>query len=181
MKKFLTLLAISLFAFSTHAAEEFTVTSPDYVEGEAIDLKHVFNGFGCIGENVSPEIAWSGAPEETKSFAVTVYDPDAPTGSGWWHWVVFNIPASMDELAQGASNSDLLPATAVESRTDYGTTGYGGPCPPEGDDPHKYIITVHALDVEALDLAVDTPAAQVGYYLNAHGIGKATIQATYGR
>lgn len=158
----------------------FTVTSPDYTKDEPIALMHVFNGFGCEGENVSPALSWEGAPEDTKSFAVTVYDPDAPTGSGWWHWVVFNIPASVTELEIAASENGM-PDGAVQSRTDYGTTGYGGPCPPVGDDAHRYIITVHALDVEKLDIAPDTPAAQVGFNLHSHGLAKTTLTAKYGR
>lgn len=158
----------------------FSVTSPDFKKDEPIANLHVFKGFGCEGENVSPALSWSGAPEETKSYAVTVYDPDAPTGSGWWHWVVFNIPADVKSLEMAASGENM-PEGAVESRTDYGSTGYGGPCPPVGDKPHHYVVTVHALDVEKLDIAPDTPAAQVGFNLHSHRIGKAVLTARYGR
>lgn len=181
MKKLVSTLVLSLIATTAHA-QQFKAGSPDYPVkmGEQIPLAHVFNGFGCQGENKSPALSWSGAPEGTKSYAVTVYDPDAPTGSGWWHWVVFNIPATVTALEQDASATGL-PEGAVQSRTDYGTESYGGPCPPEGDQPHRYIVTVHALDVEKLDLKPDTPAAQVGFHLYSHRLGKADFTARYGR
>lgn len=157
---------------------DFSLSSKDIAEGEVIDMQHVFTG--CGGENISPALSWEGAPEGTKSYAVTVYDPDAPTGSGWWHWVAFNIPANVTALPQGASGS-AMPEGAVEGRTDYGSYGYGGPCPPEGHGDHRYIFTVHALDTERLDLAPDTPAAQVGFHLYAHRLGKALLTAKYGR
>ena len=179
MKKLAIALALSLTASAAHAVE-FIVTSPDFMADKPIANTHVFKGFGCEGENASPALAWSGAPEGTKSYAVTVYDPDAPTGSGWWHWVVFNIPATVTALDAGASASGL-PEGAVQSRTDYGTESYGGPCPPAGDEPHRYIVTIHALDVGKLDIAPDTPAAQVGFNLHSHRLGKAELTAKYGR
>ena len=183
MKKLIA--AFSLLATWATAvyAEDFKVTSSDFVPSLPIPSKHVFKGFGCSGMNISPQLSWSGEPEGTKSFAVTMYDPDAPTGSGWWHWVVFNIPATAHNLDQGAGvqGSHMLPGNAVQSRTDFGATGYGGPCPPEGHGDHRYIITVHALDVEKLDLNKDSSGALVGYMLNEHGIGKASLTAKYGR
>lgn len=180
MKTLVSAIALSLIAVSASAEEAFTVTSDDFTAASPIANTHVFNGFGCEGENQSPAISWSGAPEGTKSYAVTVYDPDAPTGSGWWHWVVFNIPADVTALAANAS-ADGLPEGAVQSRTDYGTEAYGGPCPPEGHDAHRYIVTVHALDVEKLEITPDTPAAQVGFNLYSHRLDKAELTATYGR
>lgn len=161
-------------------AEGFELTSPDISEGERIADRHVFNGFGCDGQNVSPALEWSGAPEGTQSFALTVYDPDAPTGSGWWHWVVFNLPPETTSLPAGVGEGDL-PQGAVQSRTDFGTTGYGGPCPPEGHGPHRYIFTVHALEVDSLPLEADAPGAMVGFFLNANAIDTATLTATYER
>lgn len=160
-----------------------TLTSPNFTDGATIAQAHAFGGFGCTGGNVSPALAWSGAPEGTKSFAVTCYDPDAPTGSGWWHWTVFNIPADAREIAEGASHPGKsgLPAGAVEGRTDFGVAGYGGPCPPEGDKPHRYIFTLHALKEESLPLNADTPGAQVGYYLHFATIETASITGFYGR
>lgn len=143
---------------------------------------HVFNGMGYTGGNVSPHLAWEGAPKETKSFVVTVYDPDAPTGSGWWHWVVINIPASVTELREGAGSGDAsgLPSGALQTRTDFGAPGYGGAAPPPGG-PHRYIFTVHALKVEHLELGSDAPAAMVGYFTNMNSLGKATLTVTYGK
>jgi Raf kinase inhibitor-like YbhB/YbcL family protein len=143
----------------------------------------VFNGFGCTGKNISPELKWAGEPEGTKSFAVTVYDPDAPTGSGWWHWVVYNIPAGVHELAAGVgdTNGKLLPIGAVQGRTDFGTAGFGGACPPPGDKPHRYIFRVFALKVEKLELPADATAALVGYMLNMNKLAVAEFQALYGR
>ena len=142
-----------------------------------------FDGFGCTGKNRSPQLSWHHAPEETKSFAVTMYDPDAPTGSGWWHWIVFNIPADVNSIEEGAGDisKGLMPAKAVQSMTDYGAKGYGGPCPPEGHGIHQYIITVHALGVDALDLADDTNPAVVGFNLWNHTIAKASMVTYYER
>lgn len=163
-------------------AGEFQLTSPSVADGRALPPEQVLNGFGCTGDNVSPALRWTNPPAGTKSFALTVYDPDAPTGSGWWHWVVFNIPADCPGLDQGAGSAGgSLPAGAVQSRTDFGQPGYGGACPPPHDAPHRYVFTVYALDVDHLDLAPDSPAAMVGFSLHGHILGKAAITATYGR
>ena len=137
--------------------------------------------FGCAGENKSPHLKWSGAPAGTKSFAVTCYDPDAPTGSGFWHWLVVNIPPDVTELALGAgSKGGTLPKGALQTRTDYGFAGYGGPCPPEGDHPHRYFFTVHAVN-EMLPVQQDTPAAQIGFNLNFKTLAKARIMGLFKR
>jgi hypothetical protein len=129
--------------------------------------------------NVSPALSWSGAPAGTKSFALNIYDPDAPTGSGWWHWVVFNIPPATTSLPKGAGDvkKKLMPKGAIQSRTDFGADGYGGPCPPAGDKPHHYQITVFAVDVDKLpDANNDTAsAALVGFDLHFHTLAKATL------
>jgi Raf kinase inhibitor-like YbhB/YbcL family protein len=127
-------------------AAKLTLTSPDIREGQKIASAQVLNGMGCTGSNTSPALRWSGAPAGTKSFAITAYDPDAPTGSGWWHWVVYNIPASATQLAAGAGDpkKTLLPAGATQGNTDFGAPGYGGPCPPAGDKPHHYHFTLRA-------------------------------------
>jgi Raf kinase inhibitor-like YbhB/YbcL family protein len=139
----------------------------------------VFNGFGCSGKNISPDLKWSGAPKDTKAFAVTVYDPDAPTGSGWWHWVVFNIPADVMQLNAGITEANL-PAGAVQSRTDFGAPGYGGPCPPQGSKPHRYIFKVFALK-DKLPLDKEASAAQVGFYANQMKLAEGTLEAVYSR
>lgn len=158
-------------------ANNFTLTSSD-LKGQ-LTIKQEFNGFGCSGENISPQLSWENAPKGTKSFAITVYDPDAPTGSGWWHWVVFDIPSNKTTLASGFGNSDSK--EAIQSITDYGKTGFGGACPPVGDKAHRYIFTVHALDIETLGLDKNTNAATVGYYINSHSIAKASIISYYNR
>jgi Raf kinase inhibitor-like YbhB/YbcL family protein len=125
-------------------AQDMTLTSAEVADGSTIKEAQVANGFGCKGGNISPSLSWSGAPSDTKSSALTVYDPDAPTGSGFWHWVVFNIPASTTSILLGAGDvkKKLMPKGVIQSRTDFGTDGYGGPCPPQGDKPHHYIFTV---------------------------------------
>jgi Raf kinase inhibitor-like YbhB/YbcL family protein len=164
-------------------AGDFRVMSPTIKEQGNIGNEHVFNGFGCTGRNVSPELTWEQAPKDAKSFALTVYDPDAPTGSGWWHWVIFNIPPGITSLPAGAGQSDgsSAPQGAVQSITDFGQLGYGGPCPPQGDKPHRYIVTVYALKVDQLPLKKEASGAMVGYYLNQNALGKASLTATYGR
>lgn len=149
---------------------------------------HVFNGFGCTGENISPALKWENPPAGTKSFAVTVYDPDAPTGSGWWHWQVFNIPATQTALAQGIGWDSTAKADKTgtaphirQGRNDYGAHAYGGPCPPAGAPPHRYIFTVHALKVPALDVPIDASAALIGFMVGANTIEKASFTAFYGR
>ncbi|CAE7636720.1 ybcL [Symbiodinium sp. KB8] len=180
MKKLFILIwfiAISNYGFT----QTFTLSSDD-LGGQATKAEE-FNGFGCIGQNQSPQLSWEHAPEGTKSFAITMYDPDAPTGSGWWHWVMFDIPAEINELATNAGNieSNRAPAGAIQSITNYGVAGYGGPCPPEGHGPHQYIITVFALNVEKLGLDAHTNPAIVGYYLGNHTLEKASIVAYYER
>ena len=179
-----TLFASALLGMvSVASAAGFKLESPDIKPNATIDKKFEFNGFGCSGENKSPALKWSGAPKDTKSFAVTVYDPDAPTGSGWWHWSVINIPANVTELKPDAGNASgaNLPQGAKHVRIDYGVAGWGGVCPPEGDKPHRYIFTVHALKIDKLDIPADATAALAGFMINANSIGKATFTAKYGR
>jgi Raf kinase inhibitor-like YbhB/YbcL family protein len=162
------------------SAGEFTLHSND-LSGQLTKTQE-FSGFGCNGQNISPELHWNDAPKGTKSFAVTVYDPDAPTGSGWWHWVVFNITATVTSLPAGFGDTAKKQMTqAVQSITDFGKTGFGGACPPKGDKPHRYMFTVHALNVDHLDLDEKASPALVGYMINAHSIAKSTIVSYYGR
>jgi len=173
---------LALGGVAAHAAG-FTLSSPTVKPGSTLTDAQVFNGFGCTGKNVSPALKWSGAPAGTKSFAVTLYDPDAPTGSGWWHWVVYNIPANATELPEGAGSADgkQLPAGAVQGRTDFGAPGFGGACPPQGDKPHRYIFTVYALKTDKLDIPADGTAALVGFMVHGNQLGKASFTANYGR
>ncbi len=161
------------------------LTSANFSDGDYLGNDHVLSeayGFGCAGGNASPQLSWSGAPAETKSFALTCFDPDAPTGSGFWHWVVANIPPDITSLEAGAGNSGgNLPAGALQVRTDFGKPGYGGPCPPEGDHPHRYIFTVFAVSMEELPVTADTSAAVVGFYLNFNTLDKASLMGLYKR
>jgi Raf kinase inhibitor-like YbhB/YbcL family protein len=170
-------------ALSGAMAATFSIESPTIKPGSVLSSAQVFNGMGCTGKNISPALRWKDAPSGTRSFAVTLYDPDAPTGSGWWHWVVYNIPASVSALPEhaGDATGQLLPAGAAQGRTDFGTSGFGGACPPVGDKPHRYILTVYALKTEKLDVPADSSAAMVGFMLHANELAKASITAHYGR
>jgi Raf kinase inhibitor-like YbhB/YbcL family protein len=177
----------ALFSASVMASDKFSLTSPTIKNGATLTIDQVFKGFGCEGKNISPKLVWSGAPKDTKSFAVTVYDPDAPTGSGWWHWVMFNIPADATTLEAEAGNITLMPTKApkgaIQSRTDFGQPGFGGACPPVGSikKPHRYIFTVFALKTDKIDLDANASGALVGYMLNANKIASASFTARYGR
>ena len=171
-------IIIFIMSLSVIMAEGLTLKSSDL--GGQLTKMQEFNSFGCNGQNISPKLSWSGVPKGTKSFAVTLYDPDAPTGSGWWHWIVVNIPANVTVLPAGASGK-AMPKGALEIVNDYGSAGFGGACPPVGDKPHRYIFTVYALDVEKLDVKADTNDPVVGYYINAHTLAKASLISYYSR
>jgi Raf kinase inhibitor-like YbhB/YbcL family protein len=176
--------------------QEFTVSSPDLASG-TFAPQFIVNGFGCTGQNISPEIDWKNVPPGTKSLALQVYDPDAPSGSGFWHWAVYDIPPDTNGLARGAGNNmTMLPLGAFGGNTDFldtGVTGgngnYGGPCPPQGDPPHRYIFTLYAVAVDKLEVAGGVPktgtAGLYGFVLNkgigSALLGKASFTATYGR
>ena len=159
------------------------IESNSFGDGDYLAPQHILSadfGFPCAGGNQSPHLKWSDIPTGTRSFAVTCFDPDAPTGSGFWHWVVCNIPANVTELPLGAgSGGTSLPASALQVRMDFGKPGYGGPCPPKGDHPHRYFFTVHAVSMEALPVAADTSAAVVGFYLHFNTLAKAAIMGLY--
>lgn len=178
-----SLLVAGFLAASLAQAAGFTLSSPTIKPGATLTQAQVFNGFGCTGQNISPELRWSGAPAGTKSFAVTMYDPDAPTGSGWWHWLVINLPAESTGLAEGAGAADgkALPAGARHGRTDFGSPGFGGACPPEGNKPHRYIFTVYALKTDKIDVPADASAALIGFMLNANKLATASFTAKFGR
>lgn len=165
---------------SSQSEAQFIVTSPGIIQGILSD-NQVFNGFGYSGKNESPEIIWSGIPEGTKSFAITAYDPDAPTGSGWWHWIVYNIPVDITSLSEGAGvdGGKLLPKGAVMGRNDFGLKAYGGACPPPGRQ-HRYIFTVHALRADKIEVSEDASAAMIGFHLTSNCIDKAVLVATFG-
>jgi Raf kinase inhibitor-like YbhB/YbcL family protein len=158
----------------------FQLSSKDLKDGGRLPEAQVFNGMGYSGGNRSPHLAWEGAPEGTQSFVVTLYDPDAPTGSGWWHWVVINIPATARELPEDCGSGANLPVGAVQTRTDFGAAGYGGAAPPPGP-AHHYIFTVHALKVPRLDLDAQASAAMVGFMVHMNSLAKASLTVTYGK
>jgi Raf kinase inhibitor-like YbhB/YbcL family protein len=183
MKKlFIPLLcALSLSAGVSLRAHALDLSSPDIGNGKTLSNAQVFQGFGCSGGNVSPALSWSDVPAGTNSFAITAYDPDAPTGSGWWHWTAYDLPASLRSLPTGAGKAGALPGGAKQGRNDYGSNDFGGACPPQGDTPHHYIFTVFALKVEKLEVPADASAALIGYMLNANKLATASITARFGR
>lgn len=185
MKKHVALAvsALTALSFNVSAALPFSISSEDIPDDNRLTQKQVFEGFDCKGGNASPQLSWKNQPEGTKSFAITVFDPDAPTGSGWWHWTVVNIPAQTLSIPSGAgsTNSEKLPSGAVQGRNDFGYSGFGGACPPAGDKPHHYQFTVWALDVDKLPIDSNASGALVGFMLNSHVLAKAQLIATYGR
>ncbi len=177
MKKLI--LALSIFCFSAttaSAASDFQISSSDFKDGKALEKKYEFNGFGCDGKNIAPSVKWKNAPKETKSFAFTVYDPDAPTGSGWWHFASYNIAPNVSAIKNAQ-----LPQGALAVNNDGGSKPYMGPCPPKGHGTHHYIFSVFALNVEKLELPQNASAALLGYMINQHKIAEAKITATYER
>ena len=165
------------------ATPDFKLVSSELTAGGRFEPRHVFNGFGCSGGNVSPALSWTGAPAGTKSFALTVYDPDAPTGSGWWHWVMIDIPSIANALVAGAGDpaSGKAPKGALQMNTDFGKVGYGGPCPPAGDKPHRYVFTLYALKLDKLGVDAGATAAMTGFMLNANSLAKTSFTVYYGR
>ena len=161
-------------------AADFTLSSPGLPEGATLPVAQVADSFGCTGLNKAPALTWTAPPAGAKSFVLTVYDPDAPTGSGFWHWTVFNLPTSARGLPAGATAA-ALPGGAGEGRTDYGVPGFGGACPPPGDPAHHCIFTLYAVDVDHLPLDGTASGAVVGFMLHYHTLAKTTLTLRYGR
>ena len=164
------------------AVPSFDLRSDDVADGQMMSDPQVFDGFGMTGGNISPSLHWSGFPAETQSFAVTCFDPDAPTGSGFWHMLLIDVPASVTELATGAVSGDLsgLPAGSFCVRNDYGSKDFGGAAPPAGDPPHRYVFAVHAVDSEKLGIDSDVSPAVAGFNLRFHTIARAVMIPVYG-
>ncbi|MGH8079088.1 MAG: YbhB/YbcL family Raf kinase inhibitor-like protein [Lysobacter sp.] len=160
-------------------AADFTLESPDVHDGATIDPAFVLNGAGCHGSNTSPRLTWANPPAGTRSFAVTVYDLDAPSGNGFWHWVVVNLPAKTALVDHGASQNGL-PTEALQIRNDYGRAAYSGPCPPAGK-PHRYEFTVWALKIDKLKVEANAGGALVGFMIKQNALGQAKLTASYGR
>ncbi|HMP92692.1 MAG TPA: YbhB/YbcL family Raf kinase inhibitor-like protein [Phnomibacter sp.] len=174
MKIKLMLLYISVIYTNTYA-QTFTLKSNE-LSGQATE-NQIFNGFGCTGKNISPQLYWENAPAHTQSFAITLYDPDAPTGSGWWHWIIFDIPSGINQLPSNTGNPalQLAPKGSIQSITDFKSIGYGGPCPPQGSKPHKYIMTLYALKTEKLGLDATANPALAGFMLEQNVIAKSSL------
>lgn len=170
------LILAVLLASNSALAGTLTLASIDIANGKFMAKAQEFQGFGCSGGNQSPQLSWSGAPQGTAAFAILVHDADAPTGSGWWHWQLVNIPKDVTSLAAGA----LAPAGSQQMRNDYGVKGFGGACPPSGHGVHHYRFTVHALS-QKLELPEDASGALTGYMVRAHSLGASTIEALYRR
>lgn len=156
---------------------KFTLASTSFKTGGKIAKEFSLNGYGCTGGNISPELEWSGAPAGTKSFVITMFDPDEHgTPSGWWHWVMYNIPGSATHVPQGAGipKSTALPAGTIQGRTDLGSLSYDGPCPDVGNPAHHYTLTIYALKVDKLDVPADSSGALVTY--TAHDVTLATAK-----
>jgi Raf kinase inhibitor-like YbhB/YbcL family protein len=173
----------ALVASQPLLADTFSLSSKDIAQGQFMSKQQEFQGFGCSGDDSSPHLKWSNPPKGTKSFAITVHDRDAPTGSGWWHWQVVNIPSDVSELGTGAGaiSGKNMPKGAVQIKNDYGNPSFGGACPPAGHGVHHYRFTVHALSVESLALPDDPSGALAGYMINANTIESSTIEALYQR
>lgn len=173
------MLALSLLAAGAQA-QEFKVQSSSVLDGH-LQQNQFANVFGCSGKNLSPQVSWSGAPQGTKSFVVTMYDPDAPTGSGWWHWVLANVPGTVNELKEGVdSPGGKLPAGTLQVRGDSGMPGYLGACPPEGQT-HNYVITVYAMKTDKLELPSTVTPAMLGFMVPSGSLAKATLMVKGGR
>lgn len=185
--RFLLALLIGVVGALSHFSSQalaFELSSPDIAPGATIPAMHVFNGFGCTGQNFSPAIVWRNAPASTKSFALMVHDQDAPTGgAGFWHWVVVDIPTRTTSLARGAGTLEgkNLPAGTRQIPTDMGTPGWAGPCPPTGDSAHRYTFTLYALKVDRLELPANVTASLAGFMVNANSLGRASFKAVYAR
>ena len=172
MKKFLLIVALICFLY----ANDFSIKSSTK---ERLSKDYVFKKYGCGGKNISPVISWQNPPKNTKSFAITIFDPDAPTGHGWWHWIVYNIPKDVNKIPLNASKSAILPKGSIEAKNDYGFTGFGGACPPKGDKAHRYIITIYALNIEKLPKILNPN--KITQIIKKHTIRKVSITSLYKR
>lgn len=179
-RKAVAVVCVALSILSMKAAA-FELSSTEISEGGTLPLQSVFEGFGCHGGNHSPALNWSSAPANTQSFAVTAYDPDAPTGSGWWHWVVYDIPATVHSLEAGMGTASMLPSLGKQGRNDFGSYAFGGACPPVGDKPHHYIFTVYALKSASLNVPADASPALIGFMIHGATLAKATLTVRYSR
>jgi len=183
-RRMITIAAATLgcSALANTPSSHLQLESPTLAPGVTVPVAQIYDRLGCHGKNISPALRWSGAPAGTRSFAVSVFDPDAPTGAGWWHWLVYDIPPSVSELPEGAGSAGgKLPPGSVQGRNDFGSAGYDGPCPPHGDQPHRYVFTVYALKADSIEAPHASDAARIGAVLDANALAKASVTALYGR
>jgi Raf kinase inhibitor-like YbhB/YbcL family protein len=175
-------LPLSVFLSGSALADSLKLTSTDISQGKFMSAAQEFQGFGCSGSNLSPQLSWTGVPKGTEAFAVMAYDPDAPTGSGWWHWQIVNIPKDVTTLATGAGDlsKNVAPAGSINIKNDYGVMGFGGACPPKGHGVHRYQFTVHALS-KKLEFPKDASGGLIGFMVHAHSLDSSTIEALYKR
>jgi Raf kinase inhibitor-like YbhB/YbcL family protein len=175
----LAALAIPVIPAHAMPTSAMDVTSHDVRDGARLSNQQVYTD--CNGDNVSPELVWSGAPAGTKSFAVTLFDPDS-TPDGWWHWIVFDVPAKAQSLARGVGSApSQLPIGSIEGENDFGANAYGGACPPQGSGLHHYQFTIWALDTAALPFDATVTGSAIGPYLAKHALGEARLTAVYQR
>ena len=158
----------------------FQLVSDDVADGMKMNSSHVFDGVGMDGGNLSPHLHWTGFPAETKSFLVTCYDPDAPTGSGFWHWIMVDLPATLTELERGVGSNSNLPGGAFHVQNDNGTSSYVGPSPPKGHGDHRYMFAVHALSCETLGVDRSSSAAYVGFNAGFKTLARAILLPVWG-
>lgn len=176
-KKILIIFIFLISVGAIMANSSFVLTSETIKNNQTLPNEQVLNSFGCTGENISPDLSWQGAPAGTKSYALLVHDPDAPRPTGWWHWLVVNIPVTKTEFKKG----EKLAPPMLETVTDFKNTGYGGACPPKGHGVHHYNFTIYALDTEKLDVSVDTDPNEVEKLVKSHALASSTITALYQR
>ena len=174
-------LGLAATAAAQSDAPAFTVTSVDITDGQPLGMKQVGNYMGCTGENLSPQLEWSNAPEGTKSFAVTIHDADVPSHSGWWHWQIYDIPAKATGLPQGVGAGAEPPTGAQQGKNDAGWPVYGGACPPPGTGVHNYTVRVYALGVDKLPVEANASAAMISVMLEMNALAKAKLTGTYER
>jgi hypothetical protein len=180
LKNALGLVQALLIALPCHAGD-FVLASPEIPRNGVIPRQFEFDGFGCRASSGSPALKWENPPEGARSYAITVFDADAPTGSGWWHWVVVNIPSHVSSLSPDSGRTFKLPPGAMHIRNDFGERGWGGVCPGRGERPHRYVFSVHAIKLDRLPLTPDATAAMASFMINANSLGKASFVATYAR
>ena len=183
MQRFTQLLVGSALALCLQPAMALELQSPELANQSRMNKQQEFQGYGCNGSNISPVLEWKDIPSGAKSFALTMHDPDAPKAGGWWHWLVFNIPRDTRTIKAGAGNpaSGSMPAQAVQSRTDFGNVGYGGPCPPKGHGTHHYHFTLYALDTEKLPLDENALPVEVDSMIKRHMLSSSRITGLYSR